>query len=306
MATGKCDALSDVAKGLGEKAPGSIKEITKVLVELTTKFVDALTELRCELKKVDSSNTVIQEEITSVKASMKFINDSFEEFRADVKGFRQELTEAKKQTLEVQKESTRVVRELKEVKRELVELKQYSRRANLEVKGIPMNDEDDLDTIFTTMASCLETDVSVADVDVIHRVPTRKPGPPNSSARRAPKTLPSFRPAKSTTAKPPAATAKALIPAPGQSAPRNLNPTPRSPNKPTAADSLPAKQITNDLLLWKHRTTTVPDPSLAIAIQTPRSESTINDKIRSTTRPGLPNAKTHRTHQQHRPRDIKP
>lgn len=179
MATGKCDALSDVAKGLGEKAPGSIKEITKVLVELTTKFVEALTELRCELKKVDSSNTVIQEEITSVKASMKFINDSFEEFRADVKGFRQELTEAKKQTLEVQKESTRVVRELKEVKRELVELKQYSRRANLEVKGIPMNDEDDLDTIFTTMASCLETDVSVADVDVIHRVPTRKPGPPN-------------------------------------------------------------------------------------------------------------------------------
>ncbi|KAH9359549.1 hypothetical protein HPB48_006089 [Haemaphysalis longicornis] len=67
-----------------------------------------------------------------------------------------------------------------------------------------------------------------------------------------------------------------------------------------------AKQITNHLLLRKHRTTTVPDPSLAIAIQTPRSESTINDKIRSTTRPGLPNAKTHRTQQQHRPRDIKP
>ncbi|KAH9370957.1 hypothetical protein HPB48_013397 [Haemaphysalis longicornis] len=45
----------------------------------------------------------------------------------------------------------------------------------------------------------------------------------------------------------------------------------------------PQNRSTNHLLLRKHRTTTVPDPSLAIAIQKPRSESTINDKIRSTT-----------------------
>lgn len=40
--------------------------------------------------------------------------------------------------------------------------------------------KDDFDTIFARiMASCLETDISVADVDVIQRVPTRKPCPPN-------------------------------------------------------------------------------------------------------------------------------
>ncbi|KAH9374531.1 hypothetical protein HPB48_009417 [Haemaphysalis longicornis] len=42
----------------------------------------------------------------------------------------------------------------------------------------------------------------------------------------------------------------------------------------------------------EHRKTTVIDPGLIIAIQAPRPQSTINDKIRSTTRPSLPNAKT--------------
>ncbi|KAH9362188.1 hypothetical protein HPB48_002166 [Haemaphysalis longicornis] len=83
-----------------------------------------------------------------------------------------------------------------------------------------------------------------------------------------------FRPAKSMTATPPAATAKALIPAPAQSAPRK-----RTPRSPTTADSLPAKQTTNHLLLRKHRTITVPDPGLVTAIPAPRSQSTINDKI---------------------------
>ncbi|KAH9372332.1 hypothetical protein HPB48_015982 [Haemaphysalis longicornis] len=94
-----------------------------------------------------------------------------------------------------------------------------------------------------------------------------------------PKALPSFRPAKIMIATPPAATAKALIPAPGKSAPGNLKATPRSPNKPTAANSLPANQTTSHHLLRKHRTSTVRDPGLAIAIQAPRSESTTDDKI---------------------------
>lgn len=87
-----------MAKGLGKKAPGSIKEISKVLVEMTTKFLEGLTEPGSELKKFASSNDLIQEEIASVIA-MAFINESFEECRADVKGFGQELTDAKKQTL---------------------------------------------------------------------------------------------------------------------------------------------------------------------------------------------------------------
>ncbi|KAH9384968.1 hypothetical protein HPB48_027000 [Haemaphysalis longicornis] len=57
---------------------------------------------------------------------MRFINERFEEFRADIKGVRQKLTEAKNETLELQKEITRVARQPNEVKMELVELKQYS------------------------------------------------------------------------------------------------------------------------------------------------------------------------------------
>ncbi|KAH9374704.1 hypothetical protein HPB48_021806 [Haemaphysalis longicornis] len=62
--------------------------------------------------------------------------------------------------------------------------------------------------------------------------------------------------------------------------PENFKPTPSHPTSLPPPTRYPAKQITNHLLLRKHRTTTVQDPSRAIAIQTPRSEFTINGKIR--------------------------
>ncbi|KAH9379567.1 hypothetical protein HPB48_021442 [Haemaphysalis longicornis] len=39
------DPLTEFAKGLGDKAPTSIKEIAKVLVEMTSRFIEAMNKL---------------------------------------------------------------------------------------------------------------------------------------------------------------------------------------------------------------------------------------------------------------------
>lgn len=138
------DSLSDFANILTERAPNSIKEITKVLVEMTSKIVEVVSELKSEVKALNASNNSIKHELESFRASVKYINDSFEEFRNDIKSLRDEMSEAETRSLQCQRDNKKLDKELRETKKQLTELKQYSRRNNIELKGVPFNEGDDL------------------------------------------------------------------------------------------------------------------------------------------------------------------
>lgn len=171
------DALADFAKGLGEKTPGSIKEITKVLVELTTRFMAAMADLKTEVKSMDVSNNAIKAELASVIKSVDFVSKSFDEFKNDIKMFRLEVAELKKQSLDTQSATRRLENELQETKKQLVELKQYSRRNNIELNGVPVAENEDLTSVVNKVGSCLNVQISAQDIDAVHRVPTK--GLPN-------------------------------------------------------------------------------------------------------------------------------
>ncbi|KAH7973672.1 hypothetical protein HPB49_003801 [Dermacentor silvarum] len=179
MASGKTDALSDIAKALVEKAPASIKEVSKVLVEMTYKFVEAMGDLKKEMNKIDATNNSMKAELTSIRQSVGYMNEGFEDFRNEIKGLRLELTDVKNQGLECKKENLRLNKELQEVKRQLIELKQCSRRNNLELRGIPKTENEDVLGTVAKVASSLCVQLSDGDIDVAHRVPSRGSAPPN-------------------------------------------------------------------------------------------------------------------------------
>lgn len=171
------DPSTEFAKGLGDKAPNSIKEVTKVLIEMTSKFIEAMNKLTATVTTLGSSTTDINTELTSVRASMKFMNDCFEEFKGDVKTFWEELTEVKNRSIECHRENERLNREMKDVRRQLVELKQYSRKNNLELKGVPFTESEDLKETLKQITTRLGVDVPSQDIDVVHRVASK--GLPN-------------------------------------------------------------------------------------------------------------------------------
>lgn len=177
------DALLTFTKALSDKAPNSIKEVAKVLLDMTTKFTGAMNDLRVELKNLDSSNSAIKAELTSVKMSMGFINTSFEEFKEEIKSLRQELTEVKKENIEHQKENKKLSSELKEIRKELTELKQYGRRNNVELKGVPVAENENMRDTIEKVAKCLSIAHSDHDIDAAHRVPTKGSTPPNIVVR---------------------------------------------------------------------------------------------------------------------------
>ncbi|XP_040072699.1 uncharacterized protein LOC115313728 [Ixodes scapularis] len=70
-------------------------------------------------------------------------------------------------------ENQRLADELRTVKKELLDLQQYSRTNNLEIKGLPQNPNEDLETLVAKLAGCAGVQACPADIDVVHRVPSK-------------------------------------------------------------------------------------------------------------------------------------
>ncbi|XP_075534936.1 uncharacterized protein LOC142570436 [Dermacentor variabilis] len=96
-----------------------------------------------------------------------------------MQNLRQELTAVKKRSEDNEGECQRLRKSLGDLKKDLVELKQYSRRNNIELKGVPETENENLNDTVQKVAKCLKLDLSASDIDIAHRVPVKGSGLPN-------------------------------------------------------------------------------------------------------------------------------
>ncbi|KAH8029296.1 hypothetical protein HPB51_025054 [Rhipicephalus microplus] len=174
MGERNASGLQDVTKALAEKQANSIKEVVKVLGDLLAKLDVFSSDVKNEVAKVATSKAEIRTELGDIHKSMKFMNDCFENFKKDVDGFRREIAEVKTRNAECCKQNQELRKELAVAGEELVDLKQYSRNMNVEIQGLPVAPNEDLETVVEDIAKSLEVEVSKDDTDVTHRVPTKK------------------------------------------------------------------------------------------------------------------------------------
>lgn len=121
----------------------------------------------------------IHREIGTIRDSISFINEGFEQFKKDVEVFRRELAAVAAASQRCKQENEQLKSELKEVRREMAEMKQCSRNMNLEVKGLPLAANEDLKKSVGQIAMCLNTGITENDIDVAHRVFTKDKNKPN-------------------------------------------------------------------------------------------------------------------------------
>lgn len=143
---------------MGDKQPSTIKELCKALADMADRFQKSQNELKVWI---------------STKKGMDFINRMFEEFKTEIAGVKKELADARTEQQAVRAENSRLFKELNETKKELIDLQQYSRRENLEIKGIPEVQNEDLLATTTAISACLKVPIRESDIDVVHRVPTK-------------------------------------------------------------------------------------------------------------------------------------
>lgn len=127
--------LDAVVKSLGDKPPGSIKEVVKVLNELVVKLDAFASDIKTTVEKMGCSNTEICAELSGIRQSIDFMNEGFENFKVDVESFRRELAEVKAQNIQCQNTNELLSKELQEAKKEILELKQFSRNITWRSRG---------------------------------------------------------------------------------------------------------------------------------------------------------------------------
>lgn len=152
---------------MGDKQPSTIKELCKALADMAEKFQRGQAELKADLTKV------FETELGAVKRGMDFINKMFEEFKTEIADVKKELADARAEQQAVRTETCRLIKELNETKMELIDMQQYSRRVNLEIKGIPEVQNEDLLATTTAISASLKVPIKESDIDVVHRVPTK-------------------------------------------------------------------------------------------------------------------------------------
>lgn len=131
-----------------DKPPASIKELYKLVTDM---------------------NESLKKEVEEMKASMGYMNKTFEELRTT----KDELAALKKEHAALKAEKEQLAESLACARNEIVELKQYSRKNNIEIKGVPEEKDESLVEVVQNIVQKVGTTVEPSEIDVVHRVPTR-------------------------------------------------------------------------------------------------------------------------------------
>lgn len=133
------------------------KRIDTLESQFQAKLDKALKELNAEYKKkLDDQGLG---EHAKLKESVTFLSGQYDGMLVK----QNELIAANK--------ALRTKNELLE--RRVAELEQYSRQNNIEIKGVPTTKGEDCSAILKCMGDVIGCPVSPADIDTVHRVPTK-------------------------------------------------------------------------------------------------------------------------------------
>lgn len=146
-----------------------IREIKTSLESLPAlhRKVDSLLLLRAEFTKLSES-------VGELENSVSFMSKQYDSVLEQAKTGAEHAAAHDVEiatlntTVQSQAEELRYLREAQN------ESEQYSRKCNLEIEGLPKEENENLKTTLTNLARKLELSFSVADVEAVHRLPSKK------------------------------------------------------------------------------------------------------------------------------------
>lgn len=154
--------------------------MTKVSKELTTALDELKSEIKTDLKLFrESVDRDFRTDLREIKASLKFIGEKYDEMRVDLKSVLEQNKQLRAENVTLKERCDKQETQIKTIESRIVDCEQNSRNANVEIKGIPVRDKENLFDILTELGNCIEEPISPCDVDVCHRVPV-----PNDQASK--------------------------------------------------------------------------------------------------------------------------
>ncbi|KAH9367119.1 hypothetical protein HPB48_014743 [Haemaphysalis longicornis] len=105
--------------------------------------------------------------------SMEFINAQFKNFKKELSAVVAENKKLKEENECLRQQCTENAQHIKDLAAKLTPCDQYSRRYNLEIKGVAETDSENVLQLVQRVCAVLKEPVLPSDIDACYRVPTR-------------------------------------------------------------------------------------------------------------------------------------
>lgn len=164
----KCDSCkSDTASGKSTRSDMSEASEQATVVGMFKALSKELKEGRRETRT----------RFDGLEKSMEGVASSIAEFQSRISNLEGENQQLKDRCATLEGDLGLVNRKISVLQTELQDTQQYMRRDNIEVKGIPQTQNEDVYMILENIARILQVPFDKGDISVAHRVPG-KDGPP--------------------------------------------------------------------------------------------------------------------------------
>ncbi|XP_042144970.1 uncharacterized protein LOC121835099 [Ixodes scapularis] len=140
--------------------------------ELLAAFEDIKNEFKAELKVFgENFDREILKDPRDVKASLKFINQMYEEMKTQVKVVQDENRELKKDNAWLQTTCDELAVRMKDSETRILSSEQCFRNANIEIKGVPTAQNENLSMLLEQIGGQIGIPITKEDIEICHRVP---------------------------------------------------------------------------------------------------------------------------------------
>jgi DNA-binding ferritin-like protein len=125
-----------------------------------------------DLKQIAEVKTLVQ----NLEESVKYMSDKFDEFEERVQSVESKCKRSEETVHKLMKTIEEKDDIIADLEARMVNTEQYLRNKNIEIINVEQRPNENLGEIMNKLACELDLPLSAADIDVMHRVPTRRPG----------------------------------------------------------------------------------------------------------------------------------
>lgn len=156
------------------------KDLTKLFTELRDEMKTEWKLMREALERdFRSEIRDLRTDIREMKSSMDFINAQYEDIKEKLESGITINKELKKENEELRARCLALETEMRANQASIVRCEQHSRAYNIEVKGIPVAENENLISTLRKLGEVIGEPIDESDVGICHRVRTRERGKQN-------------------------------------------------------------------------------------------------------------------------------
>lgn len=118
----------------------------------------------------------LRTELKEIKESMNFFNKVFEDMKNELATAQKERDALKGDNAELRKKCVESENKIRELGQRLVQCEQYSRRSNIEIRGLVETNGENVADLVSRIGDAVGEPISNDEMEACHRVPTREAG----------------------------------------------------------------------------------------------------------------------------------